>query len=311
NVGGLIACLSQGATLIIDYLSNLAPGVRQLAEACEDALKASTNVNLYAGWRSQKGFDLHWDNQDTMMLQLSGRKRWMVYRPTRIHPLEDDVEMAPEPTEPPFWDGVLEDGDVIYFPRGWWHVAYPLDEPSLHLTFGFETPTGVDLLKWFVGKLRRHAEVRMDVPRLAADATQQQYVAALRELVIEGWNQEVLASFFRDCDARRYTRPRILLPFAPGHQGAPLSVETRIRLAGTHCLSFERDGDNVRFSANGRQWFCSVELQPALEALSHKASLSVHELCANLPHHAAGELKILLTTLAMTGVILKESSDLQ
>src|SRR4029079_18415252 len=53
NAGGLIACLSQGATLIIDQISNLTPGVRELAEACEDALKISTNVNLYAGWRSQ------------------------------------------------------------------------------------------------------------------------------------------------------------------------------------------------------------------------------------------------------------------
>jgi ribosomal protein L16 Arg81 hydroxylase len=313
NAGGLIACLSQGASLIVDYLSNLAPNVRQLAEACEDALKASTNVNLYAGWRSQRGFDLHWDRQDTMMLQLSGRKRWTVYRPTRLHPLEDDVEIAPKPTEQPYWEGILEDGDVIYLPRGWWHVACPLDEPSLHLTLGFETPPGIDLLKWFVGKLRRHAEVRMDVPRLADDATQKQYVAALRKLVIESWNDEVVTSFFRDWDARRYTRPRILLPFAPGELNAPLTMETRIRLAGAHCLSFERDGGNetARFSASGRQYSCSVELLPALEALCDKTSLSVQELCARLPRdHATRELKVLLTALAMTGVILKESSHL-
>jgi hypothetical protein len=151
----------------------------------------------------------------------------------------------------------------------------------------------------------------MDVPRFADDATQKQYVAALRKLVIESWNDEVLTSFFRDWDARRYTRPRILLPFAPGQQNAPLTMETRIRLAGAHCLSFERGGnETARFSASGRQYSCSGELLPALEALCDKTSLSVQELCAMLPsEHATGELKVLLTALAMTGVILKESSD--
>jgi ribosomal protein L16 Arg81 hydroxylase len=314
NAGGLIACLSQGATLIIDYLSNLSPNVRQLAETCEDALKASTNVNLYASWRSQKGFDLHWDSHDTMILQVSGRKRWEVYRPTRLHPLEGDVEVAPKPTEQPFWEDILADGDLMYLPRGWWHVAYPLNEPSLHLTFGFKTLTGVDLLSWFVRELRRHAEVRMDVPRLADKATQKQYVASLRKFLIEGWDDEVLlANFFRDCDARCYTPPRIVLPSAPGQQNAPLTMETRIRLAAAHCLSFERDAGNqtARFSASDRQWACSIELLPALEALCHKTAFSVQELCARLPcERATQELQVLLAALAMAGVVLKESSDL-
>jgi ribosomal protein L16 Arg81 hydroxylase len=309
NAGGLVACLAQGATLIVDHLSNLAPNIRQLAEACEDALEASTNVNLYAGWGLRKGFDLHWDGHDTMMLQLSGRKRWKVYRPTRLHPLEDDVELAPKPTDQPLWDGILEEGDVIYFPRGWWHVACPLNEPSLHLTFGFETPTGADLLRWFVGKLRRHVEVRMDVPRLADKENQQQYIAALRKLVLDALHDEFLPSFFRDCDARRYTRPRIFLPFAPGLQNVPLTMETRIRLAGAHCLSIEHDGDdgNARFVASDRQWSCSAELVPALEALCDKTSLSVQELCARVPGNRAEELKVLFTALAIKGVILKVS----
>jgi len=312
DAGGLTACLSQGATLIVSYIGDLAPRIRGLAESCEEALQAHTNANLYAGFRSQKGFDLHWDTHDTMMLQLAGRKRWKVYRPTRLHPLTDDVAVAPKPTEEPIWDGILEDGDMIYIPRGWWHIAYPLDEPSLHLTFGFETLTGVTFLNWLVGKLRGHPEVRMEVPRLGDEATRKQYVAGLRRLLTDAWNDEILTSFLRDWDSRRYIRPRTGLPFAPARQNAPLTMETRIRLAGKYCLSFERDvgGEIAHFDASGRQWVCSVELIPALETLSGKHSLSVQELCAKLPSEGARvKLRVLLTALAMTGAILKEASD--
>src|SRR5678815_2778342 len=124
---GLVSALSEGATLVIDNVDALVPSVRQIAETVEHVLRTATTVNLYAGWRAQKGFDLHWDGQDTLILQVSGRKQWRVYRPTREHPLEHDPETAPAPTGAPIWEGVLEDGDALYLPRGWWHVATPLN----------------------------------------------------------------------------------------------------------------------------------------------------------------------------------------
>jgi ribosomal protein L16 Arg81 hydroxylase len=312
EAGGLVACLAQGATLIVDHVNRMVPRVRQLAAACEEALKAPTNVNLYAGWRSQKGFDLHWDEHDTMILQLSGRKRWAVYHPTRTHPLKEDVAPAEEPNEDPVWEGILEDGDMIYMPRGWWHVAYALDEPSLHLTLGFKTLSGVDFLEWVVAALRQHPEVRANVPRLAGEGARQRYVGDLRRLLNEAMDAEdALARFLRNWDSRQYAQPRINLPSAPIAQNAPLTMETRIRLAGQQCLSLERDtGGTARFSAGGHQWTCDIELVPALEALSDWASLSVRDLCTKLPSTAASvKLKVFLTALAMTGVILKEASN--
>jgi Cupin superfamily protein len=74
----LVAFLSQGATLILDDVHELAPSLLEVIEAFKDALQANTTINLYAGWGTQKGFDLHWDTQDTMILQVSGRKHWKV-----------------------------------------------------------------------------------------------------------------------------------------------------------------------------------------------------------------------------------------
>ncbi|HXJ84048.1 MAG TPA: cupin domain-containing protein, partial [Candidatus Methylomirabilis sp.] len=145
-----VQCLAKGATLIVDRMDELSPSVRRLAEAFEDVLRAPTCVNLYAGWRTQKGLDLHWDSQDTLILQISGRKHWRVYAPTRLHPLRADVGKVPTPTAQPVWDSILADGDAIYLPRGWWHVAFPVNEPSLHLTVTVLPSHGVDVLEWLV-----------------------------------------------------------------------------------------------------------------------------------------------------------------
>ena len=54
---------------------------------------------------------------------------------------------------------LLEAGDLLYIPRGWWHVAMPLDEPTLHLTVGVNNLTGADFLRWFADRLRRVDDV--------------------------------------------------------------------------------------------------------------------------------------------------------
>jgi len=54
---------------------------------------------MYAGWRTNNGFDLHFDDHDTMILQVFGRKRWQVFNPTRLHPFKKDAEEAVKPTE--------------------------------------------------------------------------------------------------------------------------------------------------------------------------------------------------------------------
>ena len=117
NAGGLITALAQGATMIIDAIHEVAPAAAQLTASMEEALSCVCVSNLYAGWRSQRGFDLHWDPHEVFVLQLSGRKRWQVFAPTRLHPLGDDIETAPKPTAPPVWEGILNDGDLLYLPR--------------------------------------------------------------------------------------------------------------------------------------------------------------------------------------------------
>jgi hypothetical protein len=315
NSAGFINCLSDGATMVLDDIDELAPSVRELAQEFEDAFRVYTSVNLYAGWRTQNGFDLHWDDQDTMILQLSGRKRWTVYRPTRLHPLRKDTEQAPKPSDEPIWEGVLEDGDLIYMPRGWWHVAYPIGEPSLHLTVTIVQSHGAELLHWYVNQLKRHPEVRMDLPNLANKAERAQYFAKLRDVLWSDWSDDLLDRFLTFRDSKLPLRPHVRLPFAPLQRmsgPAAIGMETRVRLATVRRLAFESAAEDgtATVRVNDKGWSCGADLVPVLESLSSNSSRSLRELCEMLPSgSAASRLKMFLTALVMAGVLWAESPE--
>ena len=45
-------------------------------------------------------------------------------------------------------DVILEAGDILYIPRGWWHDPLPLDEETFHLAVATFAPTGFEYMQW-------------------------------------------------------------------------------------------------------------------------------------------------------------------
>jgi len=303
DAGGLATCLAQGASLILDDVQEVAPRVRDLMVGFQDALHTDAFANLYAGWHRQKAFHVHWDPQEAMVLQLCGRKQWKVYRPTRLHPLKNDIEAPPPPSDPPAWEGILNDGDVLYIPRGWWHEAFPLNEPSLHLTVSLTPPTTFDYLGWAISRLRRHEALRASLP---ADAATQAETARLIAGLLAGISSEAsLSDFLREWDANIRPNPHIRLPQAPYAQLGTITDDSRIRLAALHLLPFARQGEHFAFAASGRLWNVPASLMPALSMLRNSRDHSLAELAAALANPSAkGDLLKSLAVLAQAGIVL-------
>src|SRR6266511_1480125 len=78
RVSDFIKYLREGATLILDDAEELSPPLRRLAISLERLFRVRVQVNLYAGWHKNRGFDLHWDDHDILVLQVAGSKRWEV-----------------------------------------------------------------------------------------------------------------------------------------------------------------------------------------------------------------------------------------
>ncbi|HEY4078509.1 MAG TPA: cupin domain-containing protein [Rhizomicrobium sp.] len=305
--GGLAVCLAEGATLILNDAQEVSPKLRVLMQTFQDALHTDTFTNLYAAWHSQKAFDMHWDPQDSIVLQVSGKKRWKVYKPTRLHPLEDDIEKPAQPTGEPVWEGVMKEGDAIYIPRGWWHVVFPLNEPSLHLTVSLTPPKGIDFLGWAVSKLRREAQVRADLPVLKGEEAQAAQLKVLRGLLNDAMSDGAMTEFLAQWNANIGHSPHINLPHAPYEQFAEIADSSRVRLATLHRLALAPYGDNFEFRAVGKLWTVPRALVPALSRLHNARAHSVAELSEALTTDAEkADLKKSLAVLARAGLVLVE-----
>ncbi len=307
DAGGLATALAQGASLILDDAQEVAPKVRALMQSFQDMLHTDAFANLYAGWHSQKAFNMHWDPQEAFVLQLRGRKRWRIYKPTRQHPLKNDIEPPPQPNESPAWEGILADGDTLYIPRGWWHEAFPLNEPSLHLTVSLTPPTAMDYLGWVMSQLRRHTELRAS---LAGDAAAQAKIAArIAQLVTDALNQAPLDDFLCEWDANIRPNPHIRLPGAAYEQLSPIQDDSRIRLSSLHRLPLSQHGEHFEFRAAGRLWSVPASLHPALARLHNAHAFTLQQLAETLSGPSAREdLVKSLTVLARAGVVLVEKS---
>jgi ribosomal protein L16 Arg81 hydroxylase len=279
----LTAELRRGATLVLDAVDELYEPLEELAEGLERSFHEHIQINAYAGWRTSRGFDLHWDDHDVFILQVAGRKRWSIYGMTRASPLMRDVLTAQKPTGAPLWEGTLEDGDLLYIPRGWWHVARPLDEPTLHLTVGIHNRTGLDLLGWLRERLREREDFRRDLPRFATRAEQAAHMDHLRDQLLEEWGADLLERFYQDADATASARPQLSLPWS----ATPLILprgDALVRLTAPRGLdlkgSAQHDAQEViEFSCHGKRWRFAPESLVILRQLNERDVCSVNELC--------------------------------
>ncbi|WP_455753532.1 JmjC domain-containing protein [Streptomyces lavendulae] len=145
---GLHRQIAASASLVLDAVDKLHSSVQVLAEALERHFRTDVQANLYASWHPTETFGIHWDDHDTVIFQLEGAKRWNLYGATRTDPLRLVVEAPEKPEGPPLAEVVLQAGDMLYMPRGWWHTVAATQGRSLHLTCGLTSATGRHLLVW-------------------------------------------------------------------------------------------------------------------------------------------------------------------
>ena len=181
--------LRSGATFIANAIHDYHAPIRQLAQEIEQGLATYVNVNLYASWRSTRGFATHWDDHDVYIIQAVGEKEWHLFGETRNLPTTLDNRPNVDEPDEPVWSGKLTAGDVLYIPRGWWHDAR-VDQAddgkgSIHLTLNTRPITGTWVLRWLENKLLDHEVFRRNTPLAADEASRQDYFERLAALIRE------------------------------------------------------------------------------------------------------------------------------
>lgn len=193
--------LNAGATLVINRFELHSLPAQRLCNEVARFASQQTTSNAYVSFRGDGTFGRHWDTHDVFAIQLIGRKRWRVFQPTLPLPLSHQTSERSGHTCPdtPVLDCVLETGDVLYIPRGWWHHVIPLDTGSLHLSAGTYAPTAYDYLLWMCSKVLPQDPVA----RKALDASTPEILATVLASAREAASDPTLLAEFRQQMAQR------------------------------------------------------------------------------------------------------------
>nr|CAD2199743.1 unnamed protein product [Meloidogyne enterolobii] len=111
-----------------------------ICDALQEVFCSYVGANNYLTPAGAAGFAPHYDNIDAFILQTEGRKHWKIYAPESLDdtlPLEssDNLNESDFMEREPVFDGWLDQGDVLYVPRGFIHQANTgQDKLSHHVT---------------------------------------------------------------------------------------------------------------------------------------------------------------------------------
>ena len=228
--------LRRGATLSFDAVDEVHEPLTRLARVFEGFFRAGTKINIYAGWRAVHGLDLHRDNQEIFILHVDGRKRWLLYGRSIDHVDCRDLAASSVPPAGAVLDEILQPGDLLYIPRGCYHLAVPVEEPALHLTLGVKNPRGSDLLNWIVQRLGTHDIAGGDVPLTGDALERRRFSDALRRALDAACEGDLVEQYVAETGSNVKPRPSFNLPWSATIDGLPagdfsVALEDGVRVA--------------------------------------------------------------------------------
>ena len=169
HVSELYDAYRRGSTVRVSRVHRHWKPICELCRSLEQSFAFPVRANLYCTPASAGTSPRHYDTHDVLVLQISGRKSWRIYKPLVQLPLES---VPPLPFEDrtamlkyarggprkaranidddecgePVSELMLTAGDLLYIPRGFLHEAWTTDEPSTHVTIGLHVVQWLDLL---------------------------------------------------------------------------------------------------------------------------------------------------------------------
>jgi ribosomal protein L16 Arg81 hydroxylase len=296
--------LQNGATLVTNRLELHSPAVKRACLEVGRFVGQQTLCNAYLSFGGEGTFGKHWDTHDVFVVQTIGSKRWQVYRPTFAYPLSlHTSNVSPvHPADAPVLDVVLNPGDLLYIPRGWWHEVTPRQEASFHLSIGAYLPTVHDFMMWACNRVvpqntnaRKGIGGSANVPEDAASAMQTltealNSPALLQEFLQELGGRELMSSAFN-----------LGLMLDPKNGG--LNASATVRLTTFQRPAFE----NGEITINGARLRLDRVSQAIVQLLSDSGAIPVRQVCAHIKDTPAEAVRARLVELAKHDIVSLEA----
>ena len=164
--------IERGATLALNQIARLTPGLRRLAQSLEAVFGAPAHAVAFCSFNQVAGYFSHFDTTNAFACHIAGRKIWRVYEGrydnASGHPHGHGSAMTREQHAEARGKVLMElemtPGDVLYIPHGQYHDAIATSETSLHITFGVRHMAVQDFLNRLLPDLSGDPFFRSHLP---------------------------------------------------------------------------------------------------------------------------------------------------
>jgi hypothetical protein len=206
--------IGSGGTLQLHFCQGWFSAVAAFATFLESTFSCPVHADLFAAGNGSVASGVHWDEQDMLICQIRGKKFWPIFeRIEENHMSGSSTDRSSITNSKLSHEITLEEGDILYVPRGWPHNPKAVDGPSLHLAFGIFRPTEVDILRAAVEAASARGNIQRLVPRWGAGREQcVAFEAQLRGNVDRLFNEGAVNAY-RMSEHMRVNRPLCALEF--------------------------------------------------------------------------------------------------
>lgn len=287
----------QGVSLVVNWIGRLVPEIEALNRIIERSLGCAVNTNAYVSFNKGSAFKAHWDDHDVLVLQVSGRKRWLLYGHPYDHPVKNAAFAGPTFPDPGPVERelVMSPGDILFVPRGDVHKAVVEGESSVHLTIGLRPRLGHEAIAWLAREAQAEdAALRRDILPIASPEELDAQEAALRASLHRLVDRLDIRRFIADDHAGREFEPALNLGFT-----TPLASDTLVRPALLRRVDLPADGGKIVLG--DRQVSLTTDQARVLTAVLKAEIISVGDLAAG----AAGidDVPAVVGQLAKIGLV--------
>jgi 50S ribosomal protein L16 3-hydroxylase len=173
-----------GHTLLLRYAEKSSPSLMALAMDFKKFFYSEVDIQLYCTPEGHNAFGWHYDVEEVFIIQTQGSKSYSI-RPNTVHPNplvksipknlgyeneKSDIEIKV----------TLEEGDWLYIPSGWWHIAKTQKE-SMHISIGIMPSSAVDLAEYLPNHLAKNPFWRTRMPIHTEFPSKKEEIAFYRE----------------------------------------------------------------------------------------------------------------------------------
>jgi 50S ribosomal protein L16 3-hydroxylase len=174
----------EGHTLLLRYAEKSHSALKNLAQDFSRSFHTDVDIQLYCTPENHNAFGWHYDVEEVFIIQTKGSKHYTI-RPNTVHPnplissIPKNLEYEKEKT-PIEIQVTLKEGDWLYIPSGWWHMARTQAE-SMHISIGLMPSSAVDILNFLPKYLAHNKFWRTRMPVHKTFETPQEEIEFYRE----------------------------------------------------------------------------------------------------------------------------------